>query len=356
MVRAGFDLEVELVDVVLVEDRRRAEEDLAVLAHGPLAEVAGGELLAFGARDRARRDRRRGIAREVAELARIPELEALDRAVLDEVAHLVRRAETGQLDLALVLGALQVARGGGDADRRRADDALQVRIALQQALRLLEGLLIVVVAVGRLDQLELRVLGLLELVLHELDPRVLVGRVGRGAQDRDVATAVTDLLGQQLHLAAPQVLRGGLIDEQITALRIGVGVIRDDLDALRARLVQRRHDRVGVVGRDDDRVLLLRRQRVDVADLRRSGRVRRSDALELALERLDGILAALVGDREVRVVDLLRKERDLQARLDLPTAGGRRARRRRARTTGRLLVGAVLRGPARGDGQHAGGD
>ena len=47
-----------------------------------------------------------------------------------------------------------------------------------------------------------------------------------------------------LHLRAAEILGGGLVDEQVAALGIGVGVIGDDLDALRARLVQRRHDRV----------------------------------------------------------------------------------------------------------------
>src|SRR4051794_5156497 len=120
MVRAGSDLEVEVVDVGLVEDGRRAEEHFALGADGLLTQVTGVELVALGARDRPARERRGGVAGQRAELARIPQLEAVDRAVLDEVTHLVRRAETRQLDLALVLGALQVARSGGDADRRRA--------------------------------------------------------------------------------------------------------------------------------------------------------------------------------------------------------------------------------------------
>src|SRR5690242_19668833 len=104
MVRAACDLEVELVDVALVEDRRRAEQDLALGADRLLTQVAGLELVALGAGDLPARQRRRGVAGQVAELARIPQLERVDRSVLDEVTQLVRRTETRQLDLALGLG------------------------------------------------------------------------------------------------------------------------------------------------------------------------------------------------------------------------------------------------------------
>src|SRR5436190_9788277 len=105
----GRGLEVELVDVGLVEDLGRAEEDLAVLADRLLAEVPGLEGLALLAGDLAGAQRRRGVGGQVAELARVPELEGLDGAVLDELAHLVGGAEPGEGDLALVGGAAEVA-------------------------------------------------------------------------------------------------------------------------------------------------------------------------------------------------------------------------------------------------------
>src|SRR3712207_8792662 len=43
-------------------------------------------------------------------------------------------------------------------------------------------------------------------------------------------------------------------DEQVAALRAGVGVVGDDLDVGGARLVQRAADRVGIVGRGRDDV------------------------------------------------------------------------------------------------------
>src|SRR5256885_10685314 len=61
------------------------------------------------------------------------------------------------------------------------------RSLLEQALGLLEGRLGVVVAVGDLDQLDVLVLRVRQLLLHEVDPHVLVRRGLRGGQDRDLA-------------------------------------------------------------------------------------------------------------------------------------------------------------------------
>src|SRR3954454_24026630 len=97
-----FDSEVELVDVALVERRQRAEHDLAVLADRVLAETPGLELLALLAADAPGHERRGGLAGEVADVLGDPELELVHRAVLHVLAHLVREAEPGQLDLALL--------------------------------------------------------------------------------------------------------------------------------------------------------------------------------------------------------------------------------------------------------------
>ena len=93
--------------------------------------------------------RARGVRRQVAEVLGVPERELLDGAVLDVVAHLVRRAEPGQRDLALRVRGRQVAGRSGDADRGGRDDALQVRVLLQQRRGLVERRLVVVVAVDR---------------------------------------------------------------------------------------------------------------------------------------------------------------------------------------------------------------
>src|SRR3954454_10090109 len=108
--------EVEIADVLLVERRQRPEHDLPVRADRVLAEPAGGERLARLARDAARRERRGGLTGEVPDVLGHPELELVDCAVLDELAHLVREAEAGQLDLALLRRLREIARGGRDAD------------------------------------------------------------------------------------------------------------------------------------------------------------------------------------------------------------------------------------------------
>src|SRR3954451_17987685 len=92
-------LEVEVVDVVGLERRQRAEHDLAVGADRVVAEATGGELLALLAGYLARRERDRRLAGQVADVLRDPQLELVDRAVLDELAHLVRETQAGQLDL-----------------------------------------------------------------------------------------------------------------------------------------------------------------------------------------------------------------------------------------------------------------
>jgi hypothetical protein len=82
------------------------------------------------------------------------------------------------------------------------------------------------------------------------------------------------------------------------------------------RTLQIRHERVRIIGRDDDRVLVLRGERIDVRDLRGRPCIRRPDHLAVALELLDCVHAAVIGDHFVRVVDLLRHECDLQPFLD----------------------------------------
>src|SRR5439155_11535664 len=92
-------LEVELVDVRLVEDVRRPEQHGALRADLVRAELAGLERLARLARDRPRGEVHCCIGGEVAEIGRVPQLEPLDRAVLDVLAERVRPAETRPLDL-----------------------------------------------------------------------------------------------------------------------------------------------------------------------------------------------------------------------------------------------------------------
>ena len=221
--------EVEVVNIALVECRQRAEHDLAVGGDLVVAEPPGLELLALRAGDAAGDERCGSLPREVADILGHPQLELLDRAVLDELAHLVREAQARELDLALLGRGREVPRGRGDAHRGRGDDALEVRIRLEQALRLLEGLLVVVVAVGGLDEFHVLVFGLLQRLLHDLDPRVLVGRVRGRGEDRDLALVV-DLPADRLDLVLADQLRRGLVDEHLARVGRHIGVHRDDGD------------------------------------------------------------------------------------------------------------------------------
>src|SRR4051812_36560281 len=345
----SVDLEVELRDVLLVERRQRAEDDLPVVADRVLPEAPGGERLARLAGDAPGDQRRRGLAGEVADVLGHPELELVDGPVLDELAHLVREAETGQLDRALLRRGGQVARGRGHADRGRRDDALQVRIRLQQPLRLLEGLLVVVVAVGDLHQLDVLVLRLLERVLHDLDPGVLVGRVRGRGQDRDLAL-VADLLRDRLDLVLADELRRDLVDEHAARVGRDVGVHPDDLDALLGGLLERRRHGVRVVAGDDDRVGLLLHDRVDERDLRRRACVGRALDAVTAAELLQRLHDAGVLELLVWVAELLGDRDDLQALLDGCTGvgSGIGVRGRLAARAARAGARVVLRRAARG--------
>src|SRR5579875_3821519 len=85
--------EVELIDVGLVEHRRRPEHDRELTIAGGdrvgLVQRSRGECRS-GLHRRARGERSRGVAGQVAEVARVPQLEGLHRAVLDVLAHLRR--------------------------------------------------------------------------------------------------------------------------------------------------------------------------------------------------------------------------------------------------------------------------
>ena len=66
-------------------------------------------------------------------------------------------------------------------------DDFEVRVLVDQRERLAVALLGHVVAIDRIDQFDRGVLGVLEGLLEGRDPGVLVGRVGRGRKDRELA-------------------------------------------------------------------------------------------------------------------------------------------------------------------------
>ena len=127
-------------------------------------------------------------------------------------------------------------------------------MCLEQALRLLERLRVIVVAVDLRDDLDALVLVVRgDLFLHELDPRVLVGGVRRRGEDGDL-TGTADLLGDHVEHGDRHLLGLDLVDEQVAAIRRGVGVEGDDLRAGLARVLQSRAHGIWVVRCDHEDV------------------------------------------------------------------------------------------------------
>src|SRR5439155_20659265 len=141
------------------------------------------------------------------------------------------------------------------------------------------------------------------LELHVLDPRILVRGRRRRGQNREL-TRVLHQLAQQLDLA-PTDRRGvRLVDEELAA--VDIRVERDDLRALRLRLIERWTHGLRVVTGDDDACRMRLDRGLDRRLLSRSGvlRARRDDLLVTELR--EGDLTAPVGDDLVRVERVLR--------------------------------------------------
>src|SRR5215469_7259963 len=151
-----LELEVVVIDVGGAEHQRRAEDDRAVRAYGELTELARGEGLPLRVGDLLRGVVDRRVGSQVTEVSRVPELELRRYAVGHVLLHRVGRAKPGHDDLALVLGRAHHLGGGHDAHRRRRDDALDVRVTLQQSLRHLRGGGRVIVPVDGAHQMDLR--------------------------------------------------------------------------------------------------------------------------------------------------------------------------------------------------------
>src|SRR3954453_17005050 len=104
---ASSGLEVEVVDVRLVEPEGGPEDDGAVLADRVrlvAIEALDGERLALGALDLAADELFGDLLREVAEVRDAPPPEPRGGAVRHERLHVVREAESGDLDAVALLG------------------------------------------------------------------------------------------------------------------------------------------------------------------------------------------------------------------------------------------------------------
>src|SRR5699024_3026733 len=151
-------------------------------------------------------------------------------------------------------------------------------------------------------------------LFHLLDPGVLVRRVRCRGQDGDLAGA-TDLVGDEVDLRAGDAVGVRLVDEQVAAFGVGVGVEGDDLDSGVLRLDERVADRRRVVRRDGDGADLLLGEGVDVAHLCVGGGLGGADLGERPTDFLERRFATFGGGIEVRVTEVLRQEgyRDVPA-------------------------------------------
>src|SRR6266567_492287 len=93
-------LEVELVDVCTVENGWRAKQDHVIGANCILTQLASREHLADIPLDLAFNQQGRDIIGQIAHIARVPQLKALDRAIFHVLVQLTPRTETCQGHLA----------------------------------------------------------------------------------------------------------------------------------------------------------------------------------------------------------------------------------------------------------------
>src|SRR5579859_2446897 len=331
--RRREQLEVELVDVGSVENGGWAQQHHVIRADGIAAQFACRERLALYSLDLALYQQGGNIVGQVAQVAGVPQLETLDRAIFHVLAQLIRRSQTGQSHLSPFFHRFDRAGCRGDTYSGGRDDALEVGILLQQGQRVVEAGLVIVVAIGDLDQFHIRVLRR-QFILHEADPGVLV-RGGAGCREYGDLACAIDLLGQQIDLAAANLFAIGLVDEHITRIGRDIGVIPHYLDPLRHGLFEGRRDSVGIIARDDDSADVLLGEARDERHLRGGIGRGRANLFELPAQGGSGLLASFGCRVEIRVVDLLGYEDDVEVAPAATRGGGSASSRRTPASAGR---------------------
>ena len=218
-------------------------------------------------------------------------------------------------------------------------------MSLEQALCLLERLRVIVVAIDLRDDFDALVLVVRgDLVLHELDPRVLVGGVCRRRKDGYLA-GTADLVGDHVEHGDRNLFGLNLVDEQVSAICRAIGVEGDDLCASLTCILKRRAYSIGVIRGNHEDIRACLHLGVDEGDLRGGGRLERANDVDLGEADLArSVFAAAEHDVGEGVVQLLGDERN---RLggDVVGAGGIAAGARLA---------ALRRGPAAAGGHQEG--
>src|SRR5262245_15559846 len=365
------------VDVVFGVHRERPHHDAepgvagGVLLDRVLAHAPGGELLALDRVELAGGDAVGGVVGEVAEVDEAPQRELRCAAALGVLAHLVGEPEAGHPDLiAQALVGHGLARGG-NAHGGGGHDQLEVGVRVDEAEGLVVGLVRVVVAVDGVDQLEVGVLVVLEGGVERLDPGVLVGRVGRRRQDRQLAALVAEDLEGHIGHHHPGLVEVDLGHEQALALarrdgrvpahhgHVGVGGgVHARLDLLAG--VVGDHDRVDALGGGVGHGLDLARRvfaggRAQELGLRGAellggllgtlvGLVEHGDAGALGQQDRVHVVAALDGDGFAGAAAGIRARR-IGAGVVVVTAGG--CEQQQARQGGDQLVLSHIPPPSR---------
>src|SRR5271166_6347976 len=150
----------EFLDVRLVESKRIGHGGRPIFADLNVAHASGMDCRARLAGRLALRDERGDHGGGVAEINRVPDGEGVGRARKHGAFHFGRQAKAGYVDLADEAGVNHRLGGGDDADRRRSDDALEVRIGLKETLGLAIALVGLIVPIDCRDELHLGIFGL----------------------------------------------------------------------------------------------------------------------------------------------------------------------------------------------------
>src|SRR5450759_2140620 len=169
-------LEIELIDISFAKHGWRTQEYGAIGTDRLCAERASAEAISLLAGDFALNERSRRVVGEVAELAGVPERELLHGPILDVLAHLIRRAQAGQRDLAALVHRLDGAGCRCNTHRGRRDDALQIGICLHKGQRIIKARLVIVVTIIAVSYTHLTLPTNREFVLHKADQGILIGR------------------------------------------------------------------------------------------------------------------------------------------------------------------------------------
>ena len=116
----------------------------------------------------------------------------------------------------------------------------------------------------------------LDFCLRLFHPLVLVGNGRAGVEERHFRVRFGDLLARHLHQQAAQLFRRPLIDVDAAALRFGIGIPGQNLDAALHRALQRRTQPIRRHGGDDNGVIALVDEVIDELHLAGDARLGRA--------------------------------------------------------------------------------